>query len=76
MLEKIFTPSEENHDAACWLVETAIRTRITSTRRPAASVMAWKLRSPSGRRSVSAPGGHGLMLLGDSAHGGEPIWSR
>jgi hypothetical protein len=24
---KIFQPSLENHDEACWLVETAIRTR-------------------------------------------------
>src|ERR1700727_404374 len=50
VLEKILTPSVENHEEACWLVETAIRTRITSTSRPAASVRAWKLTSPSGRR--------------------------
>src|SRR5215468_400097 len=47
---KIFRPSEENHDAACWVVETAIRTRITSTSRPEASARIWKPRSPSGRR--------------------------
>ena len=51
VFEKILKPSAENHDVACWLVETAIRTRITSTSRPAASVMTWKLRSPSGLRS-------------------------
>src|SRR3984957_13457552 len=50
VLEKILTPSVENHEAACWLVETAIRTRITSTSRPAASAMAWKLMSPNGGR--------------------------
>src|ERR1700722_7061893 len=49
--EKIFVPSVENHDEACWLVETAIRTRMTSTSRPAASARTWKPRSPSGRRS-------------------------
>src|SRR3984957_10858156 len=54
VLEKILTPSVENHEAACWLVETAIRTRITSTSRPAASAMAWKLMSPNGRRSDKA----------------------
>src|SRR6266516_5209486 len=48
--EKIFTPSVLNHNAACWLVETAIRTSITSTSRPHASARNWKLRSPSGRR--------------------------
>src|SRR5208282_2487343 len=48
---KIFRPSLLNHDEACELVEIAIRTRITSTSRPAASVRTWKLRSPSGRRS-------------------------
>src|ERR1700684_2267465 len=52
LLVKIFRPSEENHDAACWLVVTAIRTRITSTSRPAARATIWKLRSPSGRRSL------------------------
>src|SRR6266568_781381 len=55
VFEKIFRPSAENHDEACWLVETAIRTRITSTSRPAASARTWKLRSPSGRRSDRAP---------------------
>src|ERR1022692_1463182 len=54
VLEKIFAPSAENHDEACWLVETAIRTRITSTSRPAASARTWKPRSPSGRRSDRA----------------------
>src|ERR1700726_4256422 len=52
-LVKIFVPSVLNHDEACWLVETAIRTRITSTSRPAASARIWKPRSPSGRRSDS-----------------------
>src|SRR5271166_4564061 len=51
---KIFQPSVVNHDEACWLVETAIRTRITSTSRPHASARIWKLRSPSGRRSDKA----------------------
>src|SRR6516164_3687160 len=50
---KIFQPSEENQDAACWLVVTAIRTRITSTSRPEASARIWKPRSPSGRRTES-----------------------
>ena len=51
---KIFRPSVLNHDEACWLVVTAIRTRITSTSRPDASARTWKLRSPSGRRSDRA----------------------
>ncbi len=51
---KIFRPSVLNHDEACWLVETAIRTRITSTSRPHASARTWKPRSPSGRRSDRA----------------------
>ena len=51
VFEKIFRPSVVNHDEACWLVETAIRTRITSTSRPEASARIWKPRSPSGRRS-------------------------
>src|SRR5216683_609164 len=55
LFEKIFRPSALNHDEACWLVETAIRTRITSTSRPAASARTWKPRSPSGRRSDRAP---------------------
>src|SRR5271167_551634 len=54
LLVKIFQPSAVNHDEACWLVETAIRTRITSTSRPHASARIWKLRSPSGRRSRRA----------------------
>src|SRR5271157_5426135 len=54
LLVKIFQPSVVNHDEACWLVETAIRTRITSTSKPHASARIWKLRSPSGRRSDSA----------------------
>src|SRR5208282_2357966 len=51
---KILKPSALNHDEACWLVETAIRTRITSTSKPHASARIWKLRSPSGRRSDRA----------------------
>src|SRR5450755_1291129 len=51
VLEKIFRPSVLNHDEACLLVEKAIRTRMTSTSRPDASAMTWKVRSPSGRRS-------------------------
>src|ERR1700730_16988982 len=51
LFEKIFRPSALNHDEACRLVETAIRTRITNTSRPAASARIWKPRSPSGRRS-------------------------
>src|SRR5215831_1219640 len=47
---KIPHPSALNHGAACWVVVTAIRTRITSTSRPAPSVMIWKVRSPNGRR--------------------------
>src|SRR6201987_4027442 len=50
---KIFRPSAENHDEACWLVETAIRTRITSTSRPEASARIWKRGPPRGRRAVS-----------------------
>src|SRR5260370_10217318 len=50
LFERTFAPSVLNHDEACWLVEMAIRTRITSTSRPAASVRTWKPRSPSGRR--------------------------
>src|SRR5260370_6587522 len=50
LLVKILKPSAENHDEACWLVVTAIRTRITSTSRPHARARIWKLRSPSGRR--------------------------
>src|SRR5229473_283066 len=50
LLAKIFRPSVLNHDEACWLVETAIRRRITSTSRPDASARTWKPRSPSGRR--------------------------
>ena len=57
VVEKIFQPWLENHEEACWPVEIAIRTRITSTSRPAASAMTWKLRSPSGRFLVSAPAG-------------------
>src|SRR5580704_1130575 len=53
LLVKIFRPSVLNHDEACWLVEIAIRTRITSTSRPDASVRIWKPRSPSGRRCDS-----------------------
>src|SRR5438105_7703364 len=50
--EKIpLKPSAENHDEACWLVENAIRTRITSTSRPEARARIWKPRSPSGRRT-------------------------
>src|SRR6185295_19217096 len=44
-------PSVVNHDEACWVVEKAIRMRMTSTSRPDASAMIWKVRSPSGRRS-------------------------
>src|SRR5580704_12297791 len=50
LLVKIFKPSALNHEEACWVVETAIRTRITSTSRPAPSARAAKPRSPSGRR--------------------------
>src|SRR5258708_5960783 len=56
---KIFRPSALNHDEACWLVVTAIRTRITSTSRPAASATTWKERSPSGRRCDRARAGPG-----------------
>src|SRR5215469_3122332 len=49
LLVKIFQPSVENHDEACWLVETAIQTRITSTSRPDASARIAKARSPRGR---------------------------
>src|SRR5690242_1103317 len=50
---KIFQPSVLNHDEACWLVEIAIRARITSTSTPAAAARIWKIRSPSGRRWAS-----------------------
>ena len=76
VLEKILMPSVENHEEACWLVETAIRTRITSTSRPAASARAWKLMSPSGRRSDKAAGGSGRpgrIRLRHGAHSSEPI---
>src|ERR1019366_5151768 len=56
LFEKIFRPWLLNHDEACWLVETALRTRITSTSRPDASARTWKPRSPSGRRSDGAGG--------------------
>src|SRR6266487_5546294 len=46
-------PSVVNHDVDCWVVETAIRTRITSTSRPAARARIWKARSPSARCCVS-----------------------
>src|SRR5271166_3481997 len=56
VLEKIpLMPSVVNHDEDCWLVETTMRTRITSTSRPATKVMSWKLRSPSGRFADIAP---------------------
>src|SRR5215471_15945675 len=51
---KIPHPSALNQGAACWVVVTAIRTRITSTSRPDASAMIWKVRSPSGRFSDRA----------------------
>src|ERR1700680_4671036 len=54
LFEKTFRPSALNHDEACWLVETAIKARITRTSRPDASARAWKPRSPSGRRSDRA----------------------
>src|ERR1035437_9831774 len=54
LFEKIFRPWLLNHDEACWLVETAIRTRITSTSRPDASARAWKPRSPSAPRASGA----------------------
>src|SRR5580704_18571548 len=50
LLVKILKPWAENHDEACWLVVTAIRTRITSTSRPHARARIWNVRSPSGRR--------------------------
>src|SRR5689334_19317953 len=46
-------PAVLNHDEACWLVEIAIRARITSTSTPAAAARIWKTRSPSGRRWAS-----------------------
>src|SRR6516164_5837514 len=57
---KIFQPSAENHDEACWLVVTAIRTRITSTSRPEERARIWKPRSPSGRRCDRAADPAGL----------------
>src|ERR1039457_4434768 len=45
-----FRPAVLNHDEACWVIETAIRTRITRTTRQAAAARIWKPRSPSGRR--------------------------
>ena len=76
LLVKIFKPSVLNHDEACWLVETAIRTRITSTSRPHASARIWKPRSPSGRRSDRAAGGSGRdgrIRLRYGTHDSEPI---
>ena len=55
LLVKMRRPSALNHGAACWLVVMAIRTRITSTSRPAPSVTAWKPRSPSGLRRTGCP---------------------
>ena len=72
MVEKIFRPWVLNHDEACWLVETAIRTRITRTSRPAPSASHWKLRSPRPRRRGQAAGRDaargGLVRLGNRAH--------
>src|SRR5581483_369477 len=54
LVEKIpLKPSWENHDVDCCVVVMAIRTRITSTSRPAASARICKTRSPSGRRCAS-----------------------
>src|ERR1700678_841193 len=51
LLVKTLKPSEENHDVACWLIVTAIRTRTTSTSRPDARVRMEKPGSPRARRS-------------------------
>src|SRR5215468_5184687 len=59
---KIPHPSVLNHNEACWVVERAIRTRITSTSRPDPSAMAAKLRSPSGRRSDRGRAGPAGMV--------------
>src|SRR5215475_9141279 len=48
-------PSWLNHELACWVVEYAMRTRITRTSRPDPSARYWKVRSPSGRRWDSGP---------------------
>src|ERR1700733_3184121 len=75
VLEKILMPSVENHEEACWVVEMAIRTRITSTSRPAASAMAWKLMSPNGRRcdkgraDPAGPAGAALVAVLPGAGG-------
>ena len=76
LLVKIFRPSVLNHEEACWLVVTAIRTRITSTSRPEASERIWKARSPSGRRSERGPvdpAGRGRIHLRYSGHDDRPI---
>src|SRR5215831_6137157 len=54
---KMPQPSVVNQEAACWVVETAIRTRITRTSRPALSASHRKPRSPRpGARSGRGPG--------------------
>ena len=54
---KMPQPSALNHGAACWVVEMAIRTRITSTSRPAARASHWKLRSARPRWPIRPPAG-------------------
>jgi len=63
--------SHENHPHP---VETAISTKITSTRRPADSVITWKARSPNGRRSASGLGDRSWCSCMRVATGYEPIW--
>src|ERR1039457_3947128 len=82
LFEKIFRPWLLNHDEACWLVETAIRTRITSTSRPDASATTWKARSPSGRRSdkgwvdPAGPAGSTFVTVLTAAGRSDPCASR
>src|SRR3984957_17893906 len=54
-MEKMpLSPAELNQAVDCCAVVTAMRTRMTSTSMPAASVRIWNPRSPSGLRCASA----------------------
>src|ERR1035438_5622481 len=82
VVEKIFRPSALNHDEACSLVETAIKTRITSTSRPDASATTWKARSPSAGRSdkgwvdPAGPAGSTFVTVLTAAGRSDPRASR
>ena len=76
VLEKTFRPSAENHDEACWLVEIGDQDQDHQHQQAGRQrddlEDAVAERPPLGQRA----GGHGLMLLGGSAHEVEPIRSR